>query len=62
MEQVRKRINNEQELLELFCDLSDDRPYINKPCKDKDFVFATKLYMSIFIAPSLLSNEYKETA
>ena len=62
MEQVRKRINNEQELLELFCDPSDDRPYINKPCKDKDFVFATKLYMSIFIAPSLLSNEYKETA
>ena len=62
MEQVRKRINNEQELLELFCDPSDDRPYINKPCKDKDFVFATKLYMSIFIAPSLLSNEYMETA
>ena len=65
MNDNKKRINNEQELFELFCDPSDDRRYTDKPYKEKgkDFVFATNRASAVILNSSLYPNpnECEET-
>lgn len=62
MNDNKKRINNEQELLELFCDpdsipLFKQKPYYETRRKK---VFATDGRILILIPPSMLSESYEE--
>nr|DAN19901.1 MAG TPA: protein of unknown function (DUF5351) [Caudoviricetes sp.] len=62
MNDNKKRINNEQELLELFCDPYSEltfkqKPYYETQCKK---VFATDGVILIMMNPSMLSESYEE--
>lgn len=62
MNDNKKRINNEPELLELFCDpLSESafkqKPYYETRCKK---IFATNGIILIMMNPSMLSESYEE--
>lgn len=62
MNDNKKRINNEQELFELFCDpdgmpLFIQKPYYETQCKK---VFATDGRILIMMDPSMLSESYEE--
>lgn len=62
MNDNKKRINNEQELLELFCDpdnivLFKQKPYYETQRKK---VFATNGLILIMMNPSMLSESYEE--
>nr|DAJ68897.1 MAG TPA: protein of unknown function (DUF5351) [Caudoviricetes sp.] len=62
MNDNKKRINNEQELFELFCApdniaLFKQKPYYETQCKK---VFATDGRIAIMMNPSMLSESYEE--
>lgn len=62
MNDNKKRINNEQELFELFCDPHSEsafkqKPYYETRCKK---VFATNGIILIMMDPSMLSESYDE--
>ena len=62
MNDNKKRINNEQELFELFCDPHSEsafkqKPYYETQCKK---VFATDGVILIMMNPSMLSESYEE--
>lgn len=62
MNDNKKRINNEQELFELFCDPYSEltfkqKPYYETQCKK---VFATDGKILIMMNPSMLSESYEE--
>lgn len=62
MNDNKKRINNEQELFELFCDpdgmpLFIQKPYYETQCKK---VYATDGRILIMMDPSMLSESYEE--
>ena len=62
MSNNKKRINNEQELFELFCDphshhVAAHKPYYETRCKK---VFATNGIILIMMDPSMLSESYDE--
>ena len=62
MNDNKKRINNEQELFELFCDphsrhVETHKPYYETQCKK---VFATDGRILIMMNPSMLSESYEE--
>lgn len=62
MNDNKKRINNEQELFELFCDphsvhVETLKPYYETQCKK---VFATDGRIAIFINPNILLGSYEE--
>lgn len=62
MNDNKKRINNEQELFELFCDPHSEsafkqKPYYETQCKK---VFATDGIILIMMNPSMLSESYEK--
>lgn len=62
MNDNKKRINNEQELFELFCDpdsvsVFEQKPYYETQCKK---VFATDGKILIMMNPSMLSESYEK--
>lgn len=62
MSNNKKRINNEQELFELFCDPHSEsafkqKPYYETQCKK---VFATDGIILIMMNPSMLSESYEK--
>ena len=62
MNDNKKRINNEQELLELFCDPHSDSAFKQKPYYEmlRKKVFATNGIILIMMDPCMLSESYEE--
>ena len=62
MNDNKKRINNEQELFELFCDPHNDFAFKQKPYYEtrRKKVFATNGIILIMMDPSMLSESYEE--
>lgn len=62
MNDNKKRINNEQELFELFCDPDSIRLFTQKPYYETRHkkVFATDGRILIMMNPSMLSESYEE--
>lgn len=62
MNDNKKRINNEQELFELFCDPDSIRLFTQKPYYEtrRKKVFATDGIILIMMNPSMLSESYEE--
>lgn len=62
MNDNKKRINNEQELFELFCDPDSIRLFTQKPYYEtrRKKVFATDGRILIMMNPSMLSESYEE--
>lgn len=62
MNDNKKRINNEQELFELFCDPYSNREQLQKPYYEKSTktVYATDGRVAILMNPSMLSESYEE--
>ena len=62
MNDNKKRINNEQELFELFCDPDSIRLFTQKPYYEtrRKKVFATDGRILIMMDPSILSDSYEE--
>lgn len=62
MNDNKKRINNEQELFELFCDPDSIRLFTQKPYYEtrRKKVFATDGRILIIMNPSMLSESYEE--
>ena len=63
MNDNKKRINNEQELFELFCDPHTSFAETHKPYYEPQHkkVFATDGYIVIFINPNMLLGSYEES-
>lgn len=64
MNDNKKRINNEQELFELFCDPHSESAFKQKPYYEtqRKKVFATNGLILIMMTPSMLSESYEEVA
>ena len=62
MNDNKKRINNEQELFELFCDPHNDFAFKQKPYYEtrRKKVFATNGIILIMMDPCMLSESYEE--
>ncbi|RKV82462.1 MAG: hypothetical protein D8H91_01045, partial [Alloprevotella sp.] len=62
MNDNKKRINNEQELLELFCDPYSNRVQLQKPYYEKQTktVYSTNGCTAILINPSVTTLSYEE--
>lgn len=62
MSNNKKRINNEQELLELFCDPDSNREHCKNPYCEKSTktVYATDGYVAILVSPNVTSLSYEE--
>ena len=62
MNDNKKRINNEQELFELFCDPHSEHAFKQKPYYEtrRKKVFATSGTILIMVNPSMLSESYEE--
>lgn len=62
MNDNKKRINNEQELFELFCDPHSESAFKQKPYYEtqRKKVFATDGRILIMMDPSMLSESYEE--
>ena len=62
MNDNKKRINNEQELFELFCDPHSESAFKQKPYYETQHkkVFATDGIILIMMNPSMLSESYEE--
>lgn len=62
MNDNKKRINNEQELLELFCDPHSESAFKQKPYYEtrRETVFSTNGQILIMMNPSMLSESYEE--
>ena len=62
MNNNKKRINNEQELFELFCDPHNDFAFKQKPYYEtrRKKVFATNGIILIMMDPCMLSESYEE--
>lgn len=63
MNDNKKRINNEQELFELFCDPHTSFAETHKPYYEPQHkkVFSTDGYIVIFINPNMLLGSYEES-
>ena len=63
MNDNKKRINNEQELFELFCDPHSRYAETHKPYYETQHkkVFSTDGYIVIFINPNMLLGSYEES-
>ena len=62
MNDNKKRINNEEELLELFCDPHSEHAFKQKPYYEtrRKIVFSTSGKTLIMVNPSMLSESYEE--
>lgn len=62
MNDNKKRINNEQELFELFCDPHSESVFKQKPYYEtrRETVFSTDGRILIMMNPSMLSESYEE--
>ena len=62
MNDNKKRINNEQKLLELFCDPDSNREQLQKPYYEKHTkkVYATDGRVAILMTPNVTSLSYEE--
>lgn len=62
MNDNKKRINNEQELFELFCDPHSESAFKQKPYYEtrRETVFSTNGRILIMMNPSMLSESYEE--
>lgn len=62
MNDNKKRINNEQELFELFCDPHSESAFKQKPYYEtrRETVFSTNGQILIMMNPSMLSESYEE--
>lgn len=62
MNDNKKRINNEQELFELFCDPHSESAFKQKPYYEtrRETVFSTNGKILIMMNPSMLSESYEE--
>ena len=62
MSNNKKRINNEQELFELFCDPHSESVFKQKPYYEtqRKKVFATNGFILIMMDPGMLSESYEE--